>query len=91
VPWLLFLIATKYEKLADRQNAYLVVKTSKCCRHGEIPVAMSLKSEKLSLLTDVLPQLSSAKCSDSCLVLVLTLFALVVNRCIQKKREQTMA
>ena len=67
------------------------MKTSKCWGQGEIPVAMSLKSEKLSFLADVLSQLSSAKYADSCLVFVLTLlFALVVNRCIEKKREQTM-
>lgn len=66
------------------------MKTSECWGEGEIPVTMSLKSEKLSLLADVLSQLSSARYADSCLVFVLTLFALVVNRCIEKKREKTM-
>lgn len=66
------------------------MKISRCWGRGEIPVAMSLKSEQLFLLDDVLSKLSSAKYADSCLVFVLTLFALVVNRCIEKKREQTM-
>lgn len=52
---------------------------------------MFLKSQKLSLLADVLSQLSSAKYADRCLVFVLTLFALVVNRYIEKGADNDLA
>lgn len=58
---------------------------------GEILVAMSLKSEKLSLLADVLSQLSSAKYADSCLVFFFILVAMLVNRCMEKGTDSYLA
>lgn len=60
------------------------MKTSKCWGRVDIPVAKSLRSVKLSLVADVLSQLSSAKYAGSCLEFVLLLFLLVVGRCIEK-------
>lgn len=60
------------------------MKTSECWGRVDVPVTKSLRSVKLSLLADVLSQLSSAKYAGSCVEFVVLLFPLVVGRCIEK-------